>query len=228
MNDVKENNNGTSSLTIKTVKDVMENIIKRRKFSLVFPEFPDQDALWLICSKVMEPKLIILASRPGLGKTTLALHMLCYIAIAESIPSALFSLEMDAYHIGLRLLSLAKTEELSKAPIIIVDEPNMSISKIHSRIQYLVSEDSVKTVFIDYLGLIHGDEELSRKEQITEIRKSLKNMARELGVSIVALEQISRESKNIQRDLEIISLGADTVFLLDGESGNLLVKTIKG
>ena len=227
MNDVNRNNDETPFLTFQTIKGVMEKVLKPQKISLTFPEFPDLDAMYAICNKVKEPKLIVLASRPGLGKTTLALVMLWYIAVMESIPSALFSLGMNAYHIGLRLLSFDKAERLSKAPIIIVDEPNMSIAEIHSRIQYLASEYSVKTVFIDYLSLIQGDEELSRKEQIAEIRKSLKKMARESGVSIVALEQISRESKNIQRDLEIISPVADTVFLLDCESGNLLVKTIK-
>ena len=233
MNEVKKNGDD-----IKTIAEVMKNVIEQtdslgKDVPVCFTELDS------VYEELNESGLIVIASRPGRGKTSLALAMMRRIAIKKQIPAAFFSFDAEASVIGLRLLKqeaatsgeltdmTEAARKLSAAPIYLDDTSPMSITDICERIKAIVLSKSVKTVFIDYLGLIQGDKDVPRQEQLTEIRKTLKNIGKELRIKIIVLEQISRESKNIQHEAETISLEADSVLLLDVESGNPSIKIIK-
>ena len=196
----------------------------------------------LITGGFMPPELVILASRPSSGKTSLALAMVRHIAIENNFPVGFLSLEMETSNLKQRLLAqeamipLAalreneisesnvvklneKQERLSNAPIYINDDCQIAKTDMYSWIKRMVSENAVKIIFIDYLGLIRNeDNSITIHEHKTAILVELKNMAQELGIAIIALDQINRDLNNshAQRQLEIKAEQADTVLLLDG------------
>ncbi len=164
-------------------------------------------------------ELIIIGARPSMGKTALALNMMEDIAVKQKIPCGFFSLEMAYNQIGQRLLSqvarisggkirsgMLKLEELQKlqdaagqcfeAPLYIVDTPNMQLIDLRSVARRLKTEHDIKIIFIDYIGLVsteHSDAPVY--EQVAEISKSLKSLARELNIPVVALSQVARDAE---------------------------------
>lgn len=189
-------------------------------------------------------ELIILGARPSIGKTAMALSMMQYIAVEKQIPCGFFSLEMSYQMIGQRLLSqearvgggklrsgvlsmsdFQKLQDAAgriyKAPLYIVDQPNMQLLDLRALARRLVVEHGVKIIFIDYIGLI-GTENPNAKvfESQSEVSKSLKALARELGIPIVALCQVTREAEgekpslNQLRGSGSIEQDADVVMFL--------------
>lgn len=192
-------------------------------------------------------ELIILGARPSIGKTAMALSMMQYITIDKNIPCGFFSLEMSYQMIGQRLLSQVsrvpgqklRTGILSmpdfqklqdaagliyKAPLYIVDQPNMQLLDLRALARRLVVEQKVKIIFIDYIGLI-GTENPNAPvyESQSEVSKSLKALARELGVPIVALCQVARAAEGEEPNLAqlrgsgSIEQDADVVMFLHRE-----------
>ncbi len=160
-------------------------------------------------------ELIILAGRPGMGKTALALTMAANAALEYEIPTGIFSLEMSDYQLALRILcSEAKvdshlvrtgklpreqwqrlsmqTGRLSKAPIFIDDSPVLTMMDIRAKARRLKAEHNVQIIFVDYLQLIKGQKAENRQQEITEISRNLKALAKELDIPVVALSQLSR------------------------------------
>ncbi len=163
--------------------------------------------------------LIILAARPSMGKTSLALDIARQSAIVHNIPVGIFSLEMSSQQLVDRMIAaeskvdawklrtgkLTADEEfssirqsldkLSKAPIFIDDQPGNNILKMRSIARRLKSEKGLGLIVVDYLQLMvptqsrHNDNIV---QQVTEISRSLKNLARELDVPVLALSQLSR------------------------------------
>jgi replicative DNA helicase len=162
---------------------------------------------------------IILGARPSIGKTALALNMAAHIAAKERIPLAFFSLEMPKIALAQRLISsdamvdgnkmrsgyITKNDfigirdslgKLAEMPFYIVDVPNMKYHDLRSLARKLRAKEKVEIIFIDYLGLIgHDNNSLPRHEQISEISRSLKGLARELKIPIVVLSQLNRETE---------------------------------
>lgn len=163
--------------------------------------------------------LIILAARPSIGKTALALDIARQAATKHNIPVGIFSLEMSAQQLVDRMLAaeaqvdswklrtgrLSTDEEfsrlrdglerLAKAPIYIDDQPGNNILKMRSVARRLKSEHNLGLIIVDYLQLmlpVSTRNSDSMVQQITEISRSLKNMARELDVPVLALSQLSR------------------------------------
>jgi replicative DNA helicase len=159
--------------------------------------------------------LVILAGRPSMGKTALALSMVRNAAVEYNVPVAFFSLEMPDYQLALRLLSAeAKinshqlrtgtlpqneyrklTEQMGKlasAPIHIDDSPGVSMLDIRSKSRRLKQEHDIKLIVVDYLQLIAAPRAESRQQEITQISRSLKMLAKELDVPVLALSQLSR------------------------------------
>jgi replicative DNA helicase len=132
-------------------------------------------------------KYTIIASRPSMGKTWLALSMARHFAEKQHIPVCYFSLELDADAIKKRL-------QVSELPFFVNDKTNVSIQEICNNIQRLVKEEQINVFFIDYLSLIGGSPSASLTDQSTEISKALKNLAEELSVSIIVLSQLNRKS----------------------------------
>lgn len=162
--------------------------------------------------------LIILAARPSVGKTAFVLGMARNMSVDRNIPVAFFSLEMSSVQLVKRLMVSEtglsaekirggrKLEEhewvqlherlnaLSNAPLYIDDTPSLSIYEFRSKARRLVSSAGVKMIVIDYLQLMTGPPELKgmREQEVSAISRSLKAIAKELNVPIMALSQLSR------------------------------------
>jgi len=161
--------------------------------------------------------LIIIAGRPSMGKTSLALNISQYIACIEKIPVALFSLEMSREQIVIRLLaSEAKIDQtrvrsgylhgeewnslleaasiVSEAPLYIDDTPAITSMELRSKLRRLASNEGLGAVVVDYLQLMSSKRRIdSREQEISEISRSLKAIAKEFNVPVVALSQLNRK-----------------------------------
>lgn len=162
--------------------------------------------------------LIVLAARPAMGKTALALSMVRNMAVDHNIPVAFFSLEMTALELTMRLISseveisgdrLKKGDQLrpdeierlqdigrlSKAPIYIDDTPQLKIFELRAKCRRLKQKYDIKMVFIDYLQLMSGSSDNrggNREQEISTISRQLKALSKELGIPVLALAQLSR------------------------------------
>lgn len=160
--------------------------------------------------------LIILAGRPGMGKTAAALSFILYPALINNDPVAFFSLEMSSQQLVSRMqaqisgmnvskivkkqLSLSDIqqiamtcESLEKAPIYVDDTPNISLLELKGKARKLVRENGVKIIVVDYLQLMRsGMNIMNREQEIAEISRGLKGLAKELDVPVMALSQLSR------------------------------------
>lgn len=172
--------------------------------------------------------LIIIAGRPSMGKTAFALNLAEYAATqaSEKVPTAIFSLEMSKEQLVQRLLcSVAKVDAgrmrtghlgesdwpkltmaagiLSEAKIFIDDTPAISVLELRSKARRLKSEHGLGLIVVDYLQLMRGSNPESRQQEISEISRSLKALAKELSVPVVALSQLNRslESRTDKRPM---------------------------
>jgi replicative DNA helicase len=170
-------------------------------------------------------ELIIIGARPSIGKTALALSMIQNIACEKRIPCGFFSLEMPYESIGMRLLAqearvpmqkirsgMLKVDDVKKiqdaagrwfeAPLYTVDTPNMKLLDLRAVARRMVKNQGVKIIFIDYIGLISTDDPTAPVfEQVSLISKSLKALARELSIPIVALCQVARDAEGQEPNL---------------------------
>lgn len=159
--------------------------------------------------------LLILAARPGMGKTSLALNIAQHVAVSEKIPAGIFSLEMSKEELVDRLLvaqadidawklktgrldeaDFAKLSdamgELADAPLYIDDTPALSILEMRTKARRLQVERGLSLLIVDYLQLVHGRRLENRVQEVSEISQGLKNLARELKLPIIAISQLSR------------------------------------
>lgn len=159
--------------------------------------------------------LIVLAARPSVGKTALALDMMRHVALVEGKTVAFFSLEMSKVQIMDRLLGmqsgipfweirtgrlsdkkfvkLADTMgELADANIFIDDQAGQHINAVRTKARRLALEKGLDIIFVDYLQLMRGNSKESRTLEVGEISQGLKNIAKELDIPVVALSQLSR------------------------------------
>lgn len=192
--------------------------------------------------------LIILAARPSMGKTTLALNIAQHVAVKEGIPVGIFSLEMSKEQLIDRLLAGQSGVDswklrngaledsdfpkinnamavLSDAPIYIDDSAMTNVMEMRTKARRLQSEHDLGLIVIDYLQLMSGRESRSdnRVQEVSEISRSLKGLARELNVPVLALSQLSRsvESRSPQipqlsdlRESGSIEQDADVVMFI--------------
>ena len=199
-----------------TINAVEEHYKNKSTFTGIPTGFAKLDTM---TSGFQNSELIILGARPSIGKTAMALSMMEYIAVDQKIPCGFFSLEMSALMLGQRLLSqtarvpggklksgMLRIEDFQKlqqaasrcyeAPLYIIDVPNMPLLDLKAMARRLVVNQGVKIIFIDYIGLISTDNPNTQVwEQVSEISKSLKALARELAIPIVALCQVSRDAE---------------------------------
>jgi len=168
--------------------------------------------------------LLILASRPGQGKTSMALNIAQYVAVAQGLPVGIFSLEMSQEELVDRLLvgqanidawklktgKLGESDfdklslamgELAEAPLYIDDTPGISISEMRTKARRLQIEHGLKLLIVDYLQLIKGRSQENRVQEVSEISQNLKNLARELKIPVLTISQLSRavEQRGIKR-----------------------------
>ena len=206
--------------------------------------------------------LVLIAARPSMGKTAFVLNIAQYMAFHSDVTTAIFSLEMSKEQLVNRLLALeskvdsqnirtgnledeewAKLIEganiIGKSNLIIDDKPGISISELRSKCRKYKMEHNLGIIFIDYLQLMTGSgRSESRQQEISEISRSLKALARELHVPVVALSQLSRaveqrpdhrpmlsdlrESGAIEQDADVVMfIYRDDYYNKDSENKNI-------
>jgi replicative DNA helicase len=162
--------------------------------------------------------LIIIAARPGMGKTALTLSMARNIAVTQQTPVAFFSLEMSSVQLITRLISAetglsseklrtgkleshewkqlnVKVGDLEKAPLFIDDTPALSIFDLRAKARRLASQHGIKLIIVDYLQLMtagNSSKAGNREQEISSISRNLKSLAKELDIPVIALSQLSR------------------------------------
>ncbi len=161
---------------------------------------------------------IVIAGRPGMGKTAIVVTILRNVALDQKTPCAFFSLEMAKGEVLDRLISLEaevdltalrtgklneledrkrkeNTIELNTAPIYIDDNPTVTITELKARARRLVMQHKVKLIVVDYLQLMHEPGEKIREQEISKISRGLKVMAKELDVPVICCAQLSRDAE---------------------------------
>jgi replicative DNA helicase len=173
-----------------------------------------------LTSGLQRSDLIILAGRPSMGKTALALNIARNAAVKDGIPVAVFSLEMSKAQLGIRLLCAeaeidgqklragfikktdwkkltAAADVLSRSPIYIDDSPGVTVREMRGKARQMRMELGVGLVVVDYLQLMQGSNRVeSRVQEISEISRSLKQLAKELEIPVLALSQLNRGVEN--------------------------------
>ena len=199
---------------LKTTWDQIEQIHKDSSVISGVPSgFNDLDAK---TGGFQKSDLIIIAARPGVGKSSMTLNVAQHASIQYKVPVAIFSLEMSEQQLVTRLLcseasvdsyrlrtGLLKDAEwpriaqamgaLSEAPIYIDDSPNVSVMEMRTKARRLKSANNLGLIIVDYLQLMQGRNQENRVQEISEISRSLKGLARELQIPIIACSQLSRE-----------------------------------
>lgn len=164
-------------------------------------------------------QMIVIAARPGVGKSTLALDMARSAAIAARQCTVIFSLEMGKQELSMRLLSAesgvplqnlrrgevseqdwttlaAKMSRMHDAPLYIDDSPNMALTEIRAKCRRLKQQHDLQLIVIDYLQLMSSGKRVeSRQQEVSEFSRSLKLLAKELEVPVIALSQLNRSSE---------------------------------
>ncbi len=231
---------------VKAAIERIEDISKQEGLSGVPSGFTMVDR---VTSGWQPSDLVILAARPGMGKTAFVLSMARNMAIDHNRAVAVFSLEMSSVQLITRLISgetgldseklrkgtlddhewqqlLTKVKNLEKAPLYIDDTPALSVFDMRAKCRRLVAQHGVRLIIIDYLQLMtvggQGKGQGNREQEISTISRSLKSIAKELNVPVIALSQLSRavetrggnkrpllsdlrESGAIEQDADIVS-----------------------
>jgi len=211
---IKRSSETAQSLVIQAKKKI-EEISNKEGLSGIPCGFTKVDAL---TSGWQPSDLIIVAARPGMGKTAMTLTMARNMAVEQNIPVAFFSLEMSSVQLITRLISSetglsseklrtgklekheweqlnVKVKGLEKAPLYIDDTPSLSIFDLRAKARRLASQYGIKMIMIDYLQLMTAatnNKGGNREQEISTISRNLKALAKELSVPVIALSQLSR------------------------------------
>lgn len=226
--------NETGSTTeIRSMKsiipEVMQKIEERYKNQSGLTGIPSGiPELDRMTNGFQDSNLIIIGARPSIGKTAIAVNMMEHIAVEKKIPCGFFSLEMpdtqiverlssmkgriDSFKIKTGRLSIPDLKNLNTAlgkifegPLYVVDQPNMKLLDLKAMARRMVKENGVKIIFIDYMGLITPENRQSPGyEQMSLVSKTLKTLARELEIPVVALVQLNRDAEGQEPSLNQI------------------------
>lgn len=250
------------------IKDVLLTTFERIEFLYankggvtgVPTGYPDLDRM---TSGFQKSDLIIVAARPSVGKTAFSLNIAQNVAVRAGVPVAIFSLEMGKEQLVQRILCAEANLDagrmrtgyledddwpkltmavstLAEAPIYIDDTPGITVADIRSKCRRLQQEHGLGMILIDYLQLIQGrGKGDNRQQEISEISRTLKLIARELNVPVIALSQLSRsveqrqdkhpmlsdlrESGSIEQDADIVAfLYRDDYYDPESEKKNII------
>ncbi len=211
---LKKNTQSAEDLVLAAKKKI-EEISKKQGLSGIPSGFGEIDRL---TSGWQPSDLIIVAARPGMGKTAFTLSMARNITVGNNIPVAFFSLEMSAIQLITRLISSEtglnseklrtgklekfewellniKVNNLENAPLYIDDTPSLSIFELRAKARRLSSQFGIKLIVVDYLQLMtlgSSQKTGNREQEISTISRNLKALAKELDIPIIALSQLSR------------------------------------
>lgn len=173
-----------------------------------------------VLSGLRSSQMIIVAARPGMGKSTLAMDFCRHAAIRENKPVAFFSLEMNRNELMMRVLAaegslflrdlirgnvdqkgwetIAQTiERIGDAPMFVDDSPNLTMSEIRAKARRLRQQEGIELMVIDYLQLLTsgGRSPESRQQEVSEFSRSIKLLAKELEIPIIAISQLNRDAE---------------------------------
>ena len=231
MLDISNQNIGTGFRNVADILDTHMQMVETRSQTDGFVTGLSTGFVGLdkITTGLHEGNLIILAARPAMGKTALALNIAKYVAIMERKPAIIFSLEMSAeeliermvasegmvpgYHLKTGNLSTDEWKRLVQAqsnlydtPIFVDDTAGIRISEIRSNARKLAQEmGGLGVIIIDYLQLITGAKGENRQQIVSEISRELKILAKNLRVPVIALSQLSRSVEQRQDKRPILS-----------------------
>ena len=213
-NNLRRSYDSMQDLVSKAINEIKESKSADDKLRGVPSGYTELDR---ITQGWQKSDLIILAARPSMGKTAFALNLARNAAVSFSRPVAFFSLEMSSVQLVTRLIStetsltadklrsgdlaeyewqqlMTKVTPLTEAPIFIDDTPQLSIFELRAKCRRLKQQHDIQMVFIDYLQLMtaKSDRGLNREQEISTISRSLKSLAKELEIPVLALSQLSR------------------------------------
>jgi replicative DNA helicase len=242
------NQTGTYSSAKEIVKQTFDAIEKhyhsKTEYTGITSGFRDLDQLTM---GFQNSEFVVIGARPSVGKTAFALSIAANVAVRQKIPVGFFSLEMSAMAMMQRLLSMEArldsqrmrtgmlspadfskiTEACSRlyeAPLYISDSPDLKLLDLRAQARRMKSKHDVKMIFVDYITLIGSENlDLPRHEQIAEISRSLKALARELAIPVIALSQVRRETEGKRpnladlRESGSIEQDADVVIFIHTE-----------
>ncbi len=201
-------------------------------------------ALDKLTNGFQDSEFIVIGARPSVGKTALALSMVANMSIKQKVPVGFFSLEMSGMAIMQRLLSMESridsqrlrsgmlkpsdfsrlmeaSSRIYEAPLYISDASDLKLLDLRAQARRMKSNQNVKIIFVDYITLISSENrEIPRHEQIAEVSRSLKSLARELNIPVIALSQVRRETEGKRpaladlRESGSIEQDADVVIFL--------------
>lgn len=191
--------------------------------------------------------LILIAGRPSMGKTTLALNIAESVGVTGKIPVAIFSLDISGDQLAQRMLCshtkvnihkartgflstpewshlTAIVGKLSEAPIFIDDTPALSVMELQAKIRKLKAQQDIQLIILDYLQLMHANGDVkNRRREIFDISRSLKSLACELSIPLIAISQLSsiiesrQDSRPYLSDVRELNRCADEVLFLHRE-----------
>ena len=247
-------------ILVETFTELEQLYNKKQRITGIPTGFSDLD---FRTSGLHNSDLILVAARPAMGKSAFALNIATNAAVRAKVPVAIFSLEMSKEQMTSRILCseamvdsnkvrtgkiddeewsklAAASGELSEANIYIDDTPGISIMEIRAKCRKMKIEKNIGLVVIDYLQLVQGSGKRggSREQEIAEISRSLKILAKEINVPVIALSQLSRapeqrpdhrpmlsdlrESGSIEQDADIVMfLYRDDYYNEDSEKKNI-------
>jgi replicative DNA helicase len=244
--DIAQKRIGGALVPLETVlHEVFEMIEKRGQRGIETGYFDLDDYL----NGLQNGEMIIIAARPSMGKTALAMNLVEAVAADRGLPCAVFSLEMSKQQLAQRMLcSRGKIDshklrrgmlqaheyahlanvvgQLAKAPIWVDDSPGLTVLDLRAKARRLKLQHDIKCVMVDYMQLMDNPGPENRQQQISEISRGIKAVARELNVPVIALSQLNRASEGRDghrprmsdlRESGSIEQDADVVMLLHRE-----------
>src|SRR6056297_3039429 len=236
---------GVHDIIAETIEAIEKLYHTKDSYTGVPSGFSDLDNM---TSGFQNSEFIIIGARPSVGKTALALTMAANMSIHRKIPVGFFTLEMADMALMQRLLSSEariNSEKLRtgmlrpadfhnlteaagriyEAPLYIDDTPNIKLLDLRAQARRMKSKEGIRVIFVDYIGLIEPESKnnVPRHEQVAEISRSLKSLARELELPIICLSQVGRQSEGKPptladlRESGSIEQDADVVMFLHRE-----------
>ena len=245
LHDADRHDAETLSSLLKQAMEVIQSRDQGEVITGLATGYRDLDEM---TSGLQSGEMIIIAARPSMGKTALALNLAEWVAM-DGNGVGLFSLEMSRQQLAQRLLcSYSEVDshrlrrnminkddywrlgkavgELSKAPIYIDDSPGLSVLELRAKARRMALQYDIKLIIVDYLQLLRGSSRESRQQEVAEISRGIKALARELEVPVVCLSQLNRASENREdhrprmsdlRESGSIEQDADAVMMLHRE-----------
>ena len=231
-------------VALQVLDTIEQNARRKSKVTGVATGFIDLDEK---LSGLHGSELILIAARPAMGKTAFALNIAQHAAMKGGVPTAIFSLEMSKEQLATRLIAMDSmvdsqsirtgqimdgdwdklidsTHRVGSTPMFIDDTPGITVSELRSKCRKLKQTQNLGLIVIDYLQLMNGSgKKESRQQEISEISRSLKKLARELDVPVIALSQLNRaadareDHKPVMSDLResgAIEQDADVIMFI--------------